>query len=433
MEDEELQPAKKKAKRSCSEPTTTTQTNLFSFFSAGPKAKGASKGKTEEKEKYQDDGKSKSGKSTLKSAGTKVTKVTKVTNESLESLKATPITTATSTSTSTSTSTFSPPTTKNEEAESSTKETVDSTVQGQVPDPIVPKAVKTPYTVMWQSVKDNLVIVRKPSNESPRTKVAAFDLDGTLVAWSSSFAGFWPSQLNHYELWNSRVPTILRQLHDDGYKLLLFSNQGGIQKAHAGKKATLIKNVIDWLAYIIDRPVFAVMSTKSPKKSDDSYHKPSPKMWKVAITSLNKRQDFDLSQSFFVGDSADPNDPQGGVDLRFAQAVGEVHGGNDETTTATTTTTRTARTAALKFYAPPEYFGPSDGERRQKQSAFQGELPPPKEALTTRSALLGGYFQHGPILLILCGVQGSGKSTFCEILLAESNQHQQRHWRHFSQ
>jgi DNA 3'-phosphatase len=293
---------------------------------------------------------------------------------------------------------------------------------------MVPKHVSPPRNVVWQSLHDDHILIRTPTKEKPRSKVAAFDLDGTLLVWSASFSGFWPNQLTHYELWSSTVPAKLRALYDSGYKLLLISNQGGIQKAHKGKKATLVKAVMDWLAHLVDRPVHAVMSTKSLKKAPEaSFHKPTPRMWQVAIDALNKRQDMDLAQSFFVGDSADPNDSQGGVDLRFAQAVGKKHAAGDVST-------------VLKFYTPTDYFGPSDTERRQKKKTFQqnSESPPPKEALEARSALLGGYLdlQQGgrPVLLILCGAQGSGKSTFCKQLLGEQERNNDDgHWVHLSQ
>lgn len=283
-----------------------------------------------------------------------------------------------------------------------------------VPDPISPSVV-TPRNAVWTSLHDNHVLVRKPTNDKkPRTKVAAFDLDGTLMVWSASFTGFWPNQLSHFELWSSTVPNKLRDLYDDGYKIVFISNQGGIQKAHTGKKATLIKNVMNWLAHMIDRPVHAVLSTRSLKKTSDSFHKPTPKMWQVVVESLNNRTLFDLSSSFFVGDSSDPNDEQGGVDLKFAENVGSRFN-KDKT--------------PLKFYTPTEYFGPSDAARRQKTQQLGNEPPIPDEALATRSALLGGYLT-GPVLLILCGVQGSGKSTFCEKLLEGKGDD---HWVHLSQ
>ena len=159
----------------------------------------------------------------------------------------------------------------------------------------------------------------------------------------------WPSKLEHYELWSSTIPAQLRALHDDGYKLVLVSNQGAVRRAHDGKKATLVKNVVNWIAKLVDRPVHAVMSTKSVKNDPkNSYHKPSEKMWGVAIQYLNNREPFDVSQSFFVGDSADLNDEQCGVDFRFAQSVSKMYGEGSQ----------------LKFYEPSQRFGPSDASRR---------------------------------------------------------------------
>jgi DNA 3'-phosphatase len=284
------------------------------------------------------------------------------------------------------------------------KSAADSSSSEQQPIIIHPKLVQPARNVSWQSYHDTIVLLRKIAKEEPRTKIAAFDLDGTLFVWSAG-GGFWPSQPNHYELWSSGVITKLRGLYDNGYKLVLFSNQGGIQKAHQGKKATLVKTVVDWLAHQIDRPVYCTMSTKSPKKSDDSFHKPGRKMWDTMVQIHNKGVDVDLSESFFVGDSAEPDDEQGGVDRRFAETVG------------------------IKFYTPTEYFGPSDYDKRQLAKGVQAVVsPPPQQALEARKALLGGYMK-GPILLILCGVQGSGKSTFCEQLLQQNNDH----WVHLSQ
>jgi bifunctional polynucleotide phosphatase/kinase len=285
-------------------------------------------------------------------------------------------------------------------------ETATDTTNG-VPDSMIPEVVATPRNVVWNSVQEN-VIVRRVTDDKPRDKVAAFDLDGTLTVWR--IAG-WPSRLEHYELWSSTVPAKLRALYDEGFKLVLFTNQGAIQSAHAGKKATLNKYVINWIAHLVDRPVHAVLSTRSLKTYPNSFHKPTGKMWPVAIQILNKRQPFSVKDSFFVGDSADLNDSQGGVDLRFAQAVSKEHGAG----------------SALSFYSPTEYFGPSDAERRSQSKS--APPPPPKEALAARAALLGGYHAEEPIMLLLCGVQGSGKSTFCNLLVDTET----KHWVHLSQ
>jgi predicted kinase len=86
--------------------------------------------------------------------------------------------------------------------------------------------------------------------------------------------------------------------------------------------------------------------------------------------------------------------------------------------------------ATLQFHTPWKFFGESDKYRRK--AAQESQLPaydaPPPTALQTRAALLGGYLQ-GPILLIVCGAQGCGKSTFCKRLAQDENSH----WIHLSQ
>jgi len=194
---------------------------------------------------------------------------------------------------------------------------------------LVPVQVPT-STATWQSLHDKYVLVRKPrlriknsditANKSPqhRQKVAAFDLDGTIVKWVSDSPGFWPSQLTHYELWNSTVITKMQQLYDEeDYLLVIFTNQGGIQGAHTGKKASLVKAIIDWLESLIKRPLIVVASTKSLKNKkyeERSFHKPTPKMWdKVFVPYFGKQNaPFEVQSSFFVGDSAHEDDAQGG-------------------------------------------------------------------------------------------------------------------------
>lgn len=256
-------------------------------------------------------------------------------------------------------------------------------------DPIVPvESFRVDTTVTWKT-HDNAVIYRTVAGQAPRSAVAGFGLDGTLMQWR--IAG-WPSRLEHYELWNASVITQLQSLYDSGYKLVVFSNQGAIRTALGGKKASHVKTLVDWLASVIDRPLDCLMSTD--KKT--GYHKPSLALWKAAERLCNNGQAFDIAKSFYVGDSiGGDDDPQGGVDAQFAKNVSENAG------------------VTLQFHAPPEYFGPSSKELRSKSNG--GYQEPPLKVLQERAALVSGYTQT-PILLLLCGVQGSGKSTFCEKL-----------------
>jgi DNA 3'-phosphatase len=270
-------------------------------------------------------------------------------------------------------------------------------------DAIIP--APTPISSSSWRTYSGCVLLRRARKDAPRDKVAAFDLDGTLLVWRSAS---WPSQLDHYELWNATVFGALRQRYDEGYKLLLVSNQGAIRSAFTGKNAKRVQTIVEWIVQQVDRPVHVIMSTD--KKG--GYHKPSKEMWTVAEEELNGGVRFNVNESFFVGDSTEdnPDDPQGGVDSRFAKNVGAMN------------------SATLKFSTPDEYFGPSTASRRKISGDMAKYESPPKGALGTMAALSGGYMK-GPILLILCGVQGSGKSTFCNNLLEGSS----ATWMHMSQ
>ncbi len=262
--------------------------------------------------------------------------------------------------------------------------------------PIVAKEVKTPKSVTWTALHSQNLLVRSPVVFNPRDKVAAFDLDQTLANWNVP-PGSWPSSIQQYELWNSSVIDKLRKLDKDGYKLVIFSNQGGIKGALHGKIAARVKCIIDWVAKKVGRPIFALCSTMSGSE----YHKPNSGMWQVMESRCNAGVEVRIDSSFFVGDSDGTGEGYQlqGVDKAFAQNVGRL------------------RNAEMKFYTPKEFFGESNLELRSSAlpKSEMKSYNMPKRATAERAALLGGYLTQ-PLLLILVGVQGSGKTSFCQTL-----------------
>ncbi|KAL7520441.1 hypothetical protein ACHAWX_005183 [Stephanocyclus meneghinianus] len=282
-------------------------------------------------------------------------------------------------------------------------------------DPIIAKHTSTPSDVQWLVHKQCLIVrtIKGGGKENaPRTKVAGFDLDQTLVQWRCSG---WPNRPEHYELWSTKVITNLRKLHDEGYKLVIVSNQGAIRGAFQGKNATRVKGIIDWIASLIDRPLFAVCSTKK----DGGYHKDNPGMWAVMENVCNDGVEARPELSFFVGDAdgsggsaIDPKQREyqaEGVDKMFAENVGKLRG------------------VVMKFFTPDSYFGRSNADSRRTLSTIGSSPRLSKEVIATRAALLGGYIAI-PVLLVLCGVQGSGKTTVGHYLANDNPS-----WRHYSQ
>ena len=263
-------------------------------------------------------------------------------------------------------------------------------------DPIIPAEVPTERSVTWNSYEDAIIYRRPPKSATAvRPKVAAFDMDGTLLVWRSAT---WPSRLEDYELWNPSVISKIQDLYDtQGYQLLIITNQGGIRKAHSGKRAARVQSLVEWLAHTIQRPLSVIMSTD--KKA--GYHKPSVLIWKKAQQLLgSKETPWNISESFFVGDSVGgDDDPQGGTDIGLAANVSAEYG------------------ETLRFHTPIDYFGPSSATRRSKGSGQEAPTIPP-HAQQARAALCSGVVQNSstPLVILLCGAQGSGKSTFASKL-----------------
>ena len=73
--------------------------------------------------------------------------------------------------------------------------------------------------------------------------MAAFDLDGTLVHTKGRSP--FPRDADDWRLFHPNVITELQRLREDGYRLVIFSNQGGIRSKLDGPLATRIKKRID--------------------------------------------------------------------------------------------------------------------------------------------------------------------------------------------
>ena len=199
-------------------------------------------------------------------------------------------------------------------AAKSAKSGSSSTASGEIPGPIRPRKVpplrSNPFDrtgPRWSTYEGKLLIRTAPPVSKPRptdapTKVAAFDMDGTILL---TLGVRHASNFGDLQLWSSTVIDKIRNLHDEGYRLVLITNQGGIQTQLDGKKAMFIRSVIDWLAHEIDRPFNAVVSCSKT----NGFHKPLAGMWSIAEQKFNGGQEFDLRQSFYVGDSI-PGDAQ---------------------------------------------------------------------------------------------------------------------------
>ncbi|KAJ1517895.1 hypothetical protein HMI55_005115 [Coelomomyces lativittatus] len=138
----------------------------------------------------------------------------------------------------------------------------------------------------------------------PCRKIAAFDLDNTLTialeqGESERVQGKW--KMFGGDL---LIRDKLTELHDSGYKIVVFSNQYNLPARERHWQSFLLK--LKLLLQTIDVPSQAFLAT-----AKDDYRKPSSGMWEHFLNHCNKissvdptAHNVDMKNSFFIGDAA---------------------------------------------------------------------------------------------------------------------------------
>jgi len=108
-------------------------------------------------------------------------------------------------------------------------------------------------------------------------KVAAFDLDGTIIVTQSGKA--FPVDYKDWKVSFPEVTKTIRTLSNDGYKIVIFTNQGGIGNKKVNEKLfkEKVQNIID----VIKTPIQIFVATHS-----DIYRKPAPGMWNLLVSDV---------------------------------------------------------------------------------------------------------------------------------------------------
>ncbi|TFK72591.1 PNK3P-domain-containing protein [Pluteus cervinus] len=142
----------------------------------------------------------------------------------------------------------------------------------------------------------------------PSSKVAAFDLDGTLIKSTIGTRGV--KDPLQWEWWRSQVPDKLRDLHSQGYSIVIISNQA---LRPAAIKSW--KNKIELFASSLPNLPFRLFAATEK----DVYRKPLPGMW-YELDRIFREQgvELDKSISLFVGDAAGRRGDFAGTDRKWA-------------------------------------------------------------------------------------------------------------------
>ncbi|PGH07832.1 polynucleotide kinase 3'-phosphatase [Blastomyces parvus] len=256
-----------------------------------------------------------------------------------------------------------------------------------------PLSQKKPEQVTWRIVNNSCIIgkyhqeqAREAVKSGVKRRVAAFDLDSTLIATKSG-RRFATSQYD-WKWWSPAVPGKLKELNDQGYLVVVISNQKAISLKKDLKGGKLeskslfnFKQKVTAIMRTLDVPFSIYAATEN-----DEFRKPGTGMWREMLDDydLDVAGLLDLEQSIFVGDAAGRKGDHSAVDLDFAAKVG------------------------IPFKTPEEFF--LDEPRNPISSAFDPKANvvdlSEYETFTTFSK------KNDLELVIFCGSPASGKSTF---------------------
>jgi bifunctional polynucleotide phosphatase/kinase len=202
---------------------------------------------------------------------------------------------------------------------------------------------------------------KSESERSRRLGIAAFDLDSTLVETTSATpfprsGSDWKWMDAHVKehlrsICNGTIPPGLEDKLDQSvdYRLVVFSNQGGVVSETGKKRYIYLKERVTAIAKDLGVSMLFYGATKPKKGSDDKYRKPLRAMWDVMVDDLVKddQRQIDLEGSFFVGDAAGRPSDFSDSDAEFAKVVG------------------------LKFFTPEQFFqsANNDGTNTDQERA----------------------------------------------------------------
>ncbi|TDZ39419.1 Bifunctional polynucleotide phosphatase/kinase [Colletotrichum spinosum] len=235
-----------------------------------------------------------------------------------------------------------------------------------------------------------------------RNKVAAFDLDSTLITTASGKKH--ADGGTDWKWWHASVPGRLRELYrDEGYRVVVLSNQAGLvlhpdPKAKTPKTAkdrvSAFKQKVNAVFTQLDIPMSVYAATEK-----DMYRKPRIGMWKELCDDYDLTDEVDLEESLFVGDA-------GG---RTATVKSECK--NAATAKDFSCSDRNlAHNIGIKYQTPEEFFlGEPAREFARDFDVVKYPYPQDSEPAAPTFAFEKKNAQD---IVICCGPPGAGKSTF---------------------
>ncbi|KAI6276167.1 hypothetical protein MCOR31_003936 [Pyricularia oryzae] len=253
---------------------------------------------------------------------------------------------------------------------------------------------------------------------SKRRKVAAFDLDGTIIRTASGKKH--ADGPGDWQWWDTCVPLKLKSLYyEDGYRVVIFSNQGGLtlhpdpkwKGPKNTKRTDQFKTKVNSILSKLDIPITLYAAT-----AKDIFRKPRPGMWNEMLNDydLNGTEATpEMEHSFFVGDaggrtaqlvSASPVTANAAIKSKGKGRAGPAALPKD----FSCSDRNLAHNIGIDFKTPEEYF--LGEEPRDFVRDFDLASHPFPDADGEPKALIEQKNEKD--IILFCGPPGAGKSTF---------------------
>lgn len=236
------------------------------------------------------------------------------------------------------------------------------------------------FGLEWKIVNETLLVCDGREVKG-KTKIAAFDLDSTLIAVKSG--NKFPQNRGDWKFWHSTVPSKLQELVAQQFKIVVFTNQGGIEKGK--QNAEDLKNKFLDLCLVLGFPLQCFMATAT-----DRHRKPNPTMFNLMCEQYNDQVDVDIENSIYVGDAA-------GRNKNWKKAAKKDFSCDDR---------KFAFNTGLKFLTPEEFFL---SEKPTSNWSWSGIDP---TNFLTHPPLVQPMMSAETELIVFVGFPATGKTTF---------------------
>ncbi|KAJ3023950.1 UNVERIFIED_CONTAM: hypothetical protein HDU68_008392 [Siphonaria sp. JEL0065] len=257
-------------------------------------------------------------------------------------------------------------------------------------------------SMTWRVEGDGALLVGEYLVQQPIDKIAAFDFDGTVTLSGGSHV-FSKSSSDWRFVHPTNTKAKLLQLHEDGFRIVIISNQKGLleeSKKKAAKSETkeeIFKGKVAYVAGSLGIPLLVLAAL-----DDGHFRKPQTGMWEYLINHCNNNIAPDLTKSFYVGDAAGrPDRIERGKHVKKDHSAGDL---------------RLALNLGIQFHIPETFYDidPTAAQHIPAKWDFDplSYSSASVELFTPSSKPLIPEDLEGPELVLLVGPPASGKTSF---------------------